>query len=406
MNHIRSIIQPSLKDKFVLVIEPTISYRSSIKGFLTNLRIKNIRVVGSVAEAKRELLSIKVGLIICEWRLKEKNGIVFCRELKSDLKYRDIPFLLTSTENLKKDIILASEGGVSSYLLKPFSFEDFCKHLESLMSELVNPSNLNTLLDQAEKALISKEFWEAESLFLQALDVKRTSARAKAGLGRVELENGRLDKADALFREALALNEEYIDAYKGLLSLAEIRDDHVSTLEIATKLQELSPENPRYPLILAKCQLENGDLASSEAMFKAAVRLSPTLVDAFRGLGQLYLQKQEYESSSKMFEKALDLDRGDVPTLNSLALTYVKRGMIEEGVKKYRLALSIDAFDSRIHFNLGLACMQIADYAQAKEAFEKALESSPGMEKARRQLEILNDKIKTLHSSNTTPKSA
>ena len=254
--------------------------------------------------------------------------------------------------------------------------------------------------------MISKEFWEAESLFLQALDVKSTSARAKAGLGRVELENGRLDKADALFREALALNEEYIDAYKGLLSLAEIRDDHVSTLEIATKLQELSPENPRYPLILAKCQLENGDLASSEAMFKAAVRLSPTLVDAFRGLGQVYLQKQEYESSSKMFEKALDLDRGDVPTLNSLALTYVKRGMIEEGVKKYRLALSIDAFDSRIHFNLGLACMQIADYAQAKEAFEKALESSPGMEKARRQLEILNDKIKTLPISSTTPKSA
>ncbi|MES2744142.1 MAG: hypothetical protein V4655_01890, partial [Bdellovibrionota bacterium] len=71
-----------LGQKFVLVVEPTLNYKNSMKGFFSNLKIPNVRFVGSVKEAKVALLTLEVGLFICEWSLKEQNGIQFCREIR------------------------------------------------------------------------------------------------------------------------------------------------------------------------------------------------------------------------------------------------------------------------------------------------------------------------------------
>ena len=176
-----------LNKQFVLVIEPALNYRTSIKNFMNNLKVKNVRYVGSVAEAKREMLTIKVGLFIVEWQMPEKNGLEFCREMRQQAIYKTTPFLLLSTENLRADVVLASEGGIDSYLLKPFAFTDFCSQISQLLASIKFPSSLNSLLERAEAHLNQNDIWVAETLFKEALNIKPTSAKALCGLGCVEM---------------------------------------------------------------------------------------------------------------------------------------------------------------------------------------------------------------------------
>ena len=371
----------------VLVIEPNANFKTSIKNFLSNLKIKSIRITGSVGEARREMLTIKVGLFICEWQLPEKNGLIFCRELRREKAHRTTPFLLLSTENLRKDVILASEGGVDGYLLKPFSYEDFCSQLQALLTQAKNPNPVNAMLDRAETHLEQSEYWVAESLLKEAIALKPNSARAMTGLGRIHLGLRDYKQAMDAFRKATESNPEYVDGYKYMLQIAEERNDIMSMLQTATVLHSLSPDNPKYPLMIARAHMDLGNLSDSETFFKLTVRLSPTLADGFKGLGTVYMQKKEYDKAMKALEKALDLEKGDIPTLNSLGLSYVKQGMIDVGIRRYKLALAIDAHDARVLFNLGLAFEEKGSLPQAKDCFQRALNADPTMEKAKRQIQ-------------------
>ncbi len=376
-----------LKDRFILVLEPKANYRASLKNFLVNLKVKQVRFVGSVAEAKREMLAVKVGLFICEWMLPEKNGLQFCRELRKDKNHKMTPFLLLSTENLRKDVILASEGGVDAYLLKPFSYEDFCGQIEAILAAAKNPSALTAILERADAHAEQKEYWVAEALYKEALAIKPTSAKALTGLGRLQLTEKNRPKAIAYFQQAIANNPEYIDGYKHILQVSEDAGDAQGILQNATILHNLSPENPRYTLLIAYAHMELGNLAQSEIEFKRCIRLSPAVAEGYKGLGNLYLQQKDYEKARKTLAKALELDKSDVSILNSLGLAYVRQKLVDEGIQKYRVALAIDASDERVLFNLAIALELKGDLQTAREMLQRAIAANAEFEKAKRNLE-------------------
>jgi tetratricopeptide (TPR) repeat protein len=395
-----------LNERFVLVLEPKPSYRASLKNFLVNLKVKHVRFVGSVAEAKREMLTLKIGLFICEWLLPEKNGLQFCRELRKDRKYKTTPFLLLSTENLRKDVILASEGGVDGYLLKPFSYEDFCSQIATIVATAKNPSSLNSLLDRAETHVDQKEYWVAEALYKEALAMKPTSAKALAGLGRLQLAEKNRPKALTFFQQAIMNNPEYLDGYKYILEVAEEMGDAQSILQNATILHNLSPENPRYALLIAYAHMELGNLQQSEIEFKRCIRLSPAVADGYKGLGHLYIQKKDYEKARKTLAKALELDKADVSILNALGLAYVRQNLVDEGIQKYRVALALDASDERVLFNLALALEMKGDLKTAREMLQRALAANADFAKAKRNLERIQTMIATSNAASPAPSDA
>jgi len=107
MGNDTQIVAEFLGNRYVVVIEPTPNYRVSIKQFLYNLRIGQVKIVANAAEARRELDSVEVGLLIVEWNLPELNGLQFCRSLRKNPIFRDLPILLLSVENLKRDVVLS-----------------------------------------------------------------------------------------------------------------------------------------------------------------------------------------------------------------------------------------------------------------------------------------------------------
>lgn len=375
--------------KFVLVIEPTLNYRNSIKGFLSNLKVSNYKFVSTVKEAKVALLTLDVGLFICEWSLRQTNGIQFCREIRENSRFQAVPFLLLSVENLKKDVILASEVGIDGYLLKPFSYEEFREAMLNSLKVQNVPTVINRSIQDALAVMENGDLDQAEELFNKIIAQSPLSARAWHGLAQIADKKGDQGKALELLKRSIDMNPDYVDALRELIEILAIRGPVRDLVLHCTKAHEISPENPKYTLILAKAHLEEEDYTSSEYFFKKTIRLSPKLAQAYKGLGRLYMIQEDYDSAMKNFEKSLDLDEQDVTTLNSLGMTYIKLGKYQEGIDKYQAALKIRPNDHRILFNLGYAKEKINDFESARYFYQQVLSMKPEFDKALRRLKAL-----------------
>jgi tetratricopeptide (TPR) repeat protein len=376
-----------LGDRWILVVEPTANYRTSLKQFLANLKAKKVKLVSSVADARREMLTTKVGLFIVEWALDEQNGLQFCRALRQEPAYKQTPYMLLSVENLKMDVILAAEVDISGYLLKPFSYEDFCAQLDGMIRKKAEPTQFAVTLDTADAMVERGELEAAEKLFVDAIQQKSRSARAYCGLARVARARGQSEQALEHVKQALALNPEYIEAYRLMLDLCVERKDRAGIVQAASVLHQMSPSNPRYALLLAKSYLDLDQLEGSEKFFRKTLALSPRMAEAYKGLGSVYLIQEEYERAVKSFKKALDLDKGDVATLNALGLAYVRMGQFKEGITRYLIALKIDPQDSRVLFNVGQAYEKRGDFERARWYYAQALVHKSDFVKAQRGLE-------------------
>ena len=379
-----------LGDKPILVIEPNANYRMTMKGFLQNFGIKGVKFTHSSKEAKNLLLTMDPGIIICEWNQPDINGIQLCKELKSQPRYVNVPFLLLSVENLKKDIVLASEVGIDGYLLKPFSQQEFEASLQTTLRTIMEPNPMNNLLAKAEYCLNQKLYDKAQKLVETAIKVRPNSARALSILASIHKLNGLKDQAKSLLEDAIAINPSYMDAIKLLLEIYQEEEDMEKLREYAEIAHELSPENSKYILILARCNLEEGKVDLSEKMFKRAIKYAPKMAEAYKGLGKLYLIKEEYELAMKNLSKALDLDDDDISILNSLGMAYVKVHRYAEGVEKYQTALKIKPNDHRILFNLGYANEKLEDIEKAEFYYKQAILHKPDFDKAARRLENLS----------------
>ncbi len=374
-----------------MVIEPLGNYKNSIKQFFVNLKVTNGKYVSSVADAKREMLTTKVGLFIVEWALDSTNGIQFCRDLRKNPLYKDTPFVLMSVENLKKDVILASEVKIDAYMIKPFSYEDFCSQLLLVHKTQTAQSEVNILLNKAEELVASGDYPEAIEAFDLILRKKENSARAYCGKARAKWAQQQHEAAMHLLRIATNFNPDYIDAYKIMLEISEHKGNKVGIVQAASILTSMSPENPKYTLILAKVYMELNHLEGSENYFKKTIMLSPKLAEAYKGLGSVYLVQNEYDKAKKNFKKALDLDSDDISTLNSLGTTLLRMGNFEDGINRYLLALKLDPANPSVLFNIGHAYEKNSDIEKAKWYYAQALIHKPGFDKAVRGIERLEN---------------
>lgn len=111
-----------LKDKKILIVEDSSSFRLLIKAMLKDTGAK-ITEAGSefgmyqLIDEYGEL----VDLIIMDLTLKFENGLDLIRNLKSKERYKDIPVIIV-TQHISKDYIIEAKIlGVKHYIKKPFN---------------------------------------------------------------------------------------------------------------------------------------------------------------------------------------------------------------------------------------------------------------------------------------------
>jgi two-component system chemotaxis response regulator CheY len=62
-----------------------------------------------------------VGIIISDWNMPNSSGIDFLKRVRSESRYKALPFLLVTAEAEGHQVVEAVKAGVTEYLIKPFT---------------------------------------------------------------------------------------------------------------------------------------------------------------------------------------------------------------------------------------------------------------------------------------------
>lgn len=117
----------------VLVVDDFATMRRIIKNILLQLGFKNI-IEADDGTTAWEILEKgePVDLIISDWNMPKMTGIELLKKVRSDDRFKDLPFLMVTAEAQKENIVEAVKYRVSQYIVKPFTPETLKEKLEKI----------------------------------------------------------------------------------------------------------------------------------------------------------------------------------------------------------------------------------------------------------------------------------
>jgi tetratricopeptide (TPR) repeat protein len=378
----------------ILIIDPSEASRSLLKNFFDKMAITKYRVVSNTGEAKRLMLTSQFEMIICEWVMENQNGIQFCREIRKIEAYQSTPFVLLSSENMRSDVVLASEVNIDRFLVKPFSFDIFMGQIASLCRQTLHPTEYDISIKSGNLSLLKGDFEDAQAHFTRASAVDPKAAKPLLGNAKVEILRNNLDSAQRFIENTLNQNPDYVEAHRLQLKVYQIKGNQDGVYKEAEYLHGVSPENPLYMLILAEKAISESNFAKAENYYKNVIKNSPKVSQAHKGLGDVYFAKEEFDKAEKSYQKAIGLEPNDLSALNQLGLTFVKKGLVNEGLQMYMTALKIEPTNPKILFNMGKAYEELEMINEAYNCYLNALTEAPGFKKASRAVKRLETQIK------------
>jgi len=118
------------------------------------------------------------------------------------------------------------------------------------------------------------------------------------------------------------------------------------------------------------------EFEQAEKKFIEIISLDPKNIEAFRGLGNLYLIMKNYSEARQTFEYILKLNKVDDQAYANLGKIEAAQGNLEQA--REDLLKSIDLADLAVHhFELAEVCVRQDDYEAAKINLEQALQLEP-----------------------------
>jgi two-component system, chemotaxis family, chemotaxis protein CheY len=108
----------------ILVVDDLSSLRDLLKAYLRRMGFKQISEAADGREAYQTMVSAKAAgapfeLVISDWNMPNVNGIELLKMVRALPEWKNLPFILLTTENEKEKVMEAVQNGVSNYMVKP-----------------------------------------------------------------------------------------------------------------------------------------------------------------------------------------------------------------------------------------------------------------------------------------------
>ena len=289
-------------------------------------------------------------------------------------------------------------------------------------------NDINKLLDEANEYFYKNDYANARHLFEIVLELEPHNLLALQRLGRIEQEEGNLDKAAFYFRRSLELDPQDVNTQNELGNIYFELKDYAKALACYRQAIKIKPDYywAYFNLGLVIRQQGAGDmrrLEEAKDWFKRALELNPEYYPALNELGLYYLEKECLAEAEEYFikalkinpsykypyfnlallakkmaqnskvkfylRKALEIDPDYVPALNNLGILYYEEGKYRVAAYYFSRALEIEPHYLFALYNLGLIFAGLAEYRKAWQMFERALAEDPAYANAKQEKERL-----------------
>lgn len=118
----------------VLVVDDHSLTRDLVRAIVRHLGLSTVSADSGKA-ALQKLREQKFNLIICDWMMPDIHGIEVLREVRSDEKLKDIPFVLLTAETSMEKVHAAIEAGANDYIVKPFNTVTIGRKLRAIIEK-------------------------------------------------------------------------------------------------------------------------------------------------------------------------------------------------------------------------------------------------------------------------------
>ncbi len=105
----------------VLIVDDYKTMLRIIRNLLKQLGFNNVDESTDGSAALQKLRDKTYGLVISDWNMEPMSGLQLLKELRADVKLKEVPFIMITAESKSENVIAAKEAGVSNYIVKPFN---------------------------------------------------------------------------------------------------------------------------------------------------------------------------------------------------------------------------------------------------------------------------------------------
>ncbi|MEE9258282.1 MAG: tetratricopeptide repeat protein, partial [Nitrospinaceae bacterium] len=217
-------------------------------------------------------------------------------------------------------------------------------------------------------------------------------ALAHTKLGDFFRSDGQFKKAEAEYRQALAINPKDSGSYNNL-GLVYMDSGRAQEAETAFKnALRIDPKHAKSHNNLGLLYMESGRTQEAASAFQAALKIQPRFTGAHNNFGLLHQKNGNLEEAEAEYQLALKADPRFAKTLNNFGLLYMEQGHTGKAEEAFTSALKNRPEFAEARNNLGLIHLQKGERGKAIEAFETALKLNPGFAPAYRNLMALHNK--------------
>lgn len=197
---------------------------------------------------------------------------------------------------------------------------------------------------------------------------------------------GRLDDAASIYRRALELDPDNVDALHLLGVVSLQTGNHPEAVDLFTTALRLKPDFAEAHCNLGAAYYGLGQLDEAASSYHRALALNPTYPEAHYNLGNVLQDQDEWDPAICCYRKAIEFKPDYFEAQNNLGMTFQKRGKFTEALCCFETAISLRPGDCGGYINRGNTHVLLGQAKVAVESFRHALEIDPDSGQAHNDL--------------------
>ena len=119
----------------ILIVDDYKTMLRIIRNLLKQLGFDNVDEATDGSAALHKLREKPFSLVISDWNMEPMTGLQLLKEVRSDQKLKEMPFIMVTAESKTDNVIAAKAAGVSNYIVKPFNAATLKTKLSSVLGE-------------------------------------------------------------------------------------------------------------------------------------------------------------------------------------------------------------------------------------------------------------------------------
>ena len=228
----------------------------------------------------------------------------------------------------------------------------------------------------------------AEQIYRQILAVDPNHADALHLLGVIASQSGKHEVAVEYIGRAIALqgNAAFFhnnlgEAYRALHRTSDAIDCYRRALG-------LTPDSAEIHSNLGNALKDEGNLDEAVACYRRALALKPDFAEAYNNLGNALKNQGKLDEAITCYRRALQLKPGYAEAYNNQGNALKNQGKLDEAVACYGRALELKPGYAEAHNNLGVAFKEQGKLDEAIACYRRALELKPDYAEAHNNLGV------------------